>query len=588
MNRLSSVVAVVVAAVVLAGLAILAQPAPATAEANVGCSIATAPAGAVTAGIGAITGGAIGGGNPVGDACNAVTDGAVGAITSPVKSALKGVADGILDQITTWVAEGAAWLMGEVIVEIDKTTTPKLTTEGFLSEYARMAQVASILAAAMFVMALMEAVMQGSWAVLGKAVFVSVPLAFVGTSIAFVLVQLMLVVTDGMAHAVTVATQEHSTHFFKTAIGDLSKAGGQAGGAAGEATQGPPGGVVGAAAGATAVPLFVTFVMAIVGAFAAFCVWIELWFRDASVYVVVLFMPLAAAAAISPRWAHVLRRYIEVIVTVIGSKFVIVSVVALAASLVAEEGASFEHILAASALLLVACFCPLILFRLVLSTEEGVSAALSRRGGAGGAVTMMQMAGGPQGFAQMARSNWNGPEVWSVKGDESGGGHGGGGGGVERPLGSSSGGGGSGEAGEAAEGAAAGAEAAPVGPAIAGAMTAKSAAEGAQSTAHHLEQTATAQFAGDQSSDSSSSPSAGTSPPSPSPSPPPDSGSPSLSPSVTAPPAADEEGGAQTSEAGGERVPERRADEGQGRGPAEPLPRPPERLGENEGSGSDE
>jgi hypothetical protein len=571
MNRLSSVVAVVVASVVLAGVAIVAQPAPATAEANVGCSIATAPAGAVTAGIGAITGGAIGGGNPVGDACNAVTDGAVEAVTSPVKSALKGVAGGILDQITTWVAEGATWLMGEVIVEIDKTTTPKLTTEGFLSEYARMAQVASILAAAMFVMALMEAVMQGSWAVLGKAVFVSVPLAFVGTSIAFVLVQLMLVVTDGMSHAVTVATQEHSTHFFKTAIGDLSKAGGQAGGAAGEATQGPPGGAVGAAAGATAVPLFVTFVMAIVGAFAAFCVWIELWFRDASVYVVVLFMPLAAAAAISPRWAHVLRRYVEVIVTVIGSKFVIVSVVALAASLVAEEGAGFEHILAASALLLVACFCPLILFRLVLSTEEGVSAALSRRGGAGGAVTMMQMAGGPQGFAQMARSNWSGPEVWSVKGDETGGGAGGGQGGAggERALGSPLSGSGSGEA---AEGAAAGAEAGPVGPVIAGAVAAKSAAEGAQSTAHSLEQTGTAEFAGDQSSPPPSEASAPSSPSSPA------SGSPS----------AGGEGGSGTHPGDDQVVPEPQREEGSGRAPTEPPPRPPEPFEEPEGGGPGE
>ncbi|HTT95486.1 MAG TPA: hypothetical protein VMF55_12500 [Solirubrobacterales bacterium] len=220
MNRLRSAL-VVIAAVVLAVAAILAQPAPPTASANVGCTVITAPAGAVAARIGAI-----GGGNPVGDACNSVTDGAVEAVTSPVKSALKGIAGGILGQITTWVSEGATWLMGEVIAEIDKTTT-QLTTEGFLSGYARMAQVVSILAAAMFVMALLEAVVQGSWAVLGKAIFISVPLAFVGTSIAFVLVQLMLVVTDGMSHAVTVATQEHSTHFFKTAIGDLSRPAGR-------------------------------------------------------------------------------------------------------------------------------------------------------------------------------------------------------------------------------------------------------------------------------------------------------------------------------------------------------------------------
>jgi hypothetical protein len=568
MNRLRRGVAVLLAAAALAGVAILVQPAPPVARANVGCTVASAPAGVVTEGIGAITGGAIGGGNPVGDACNSVTDGAVDAVTSPVKSALKGIAGGILGQITTWVAEGTTWLMGEVITEIDKTTTPKLTTEGFLSEYARMAQVASILAAGMFVMALLEAVVQGSWAVLGKAIFISVPLAFVGTSIAFVLVQLMLVVTDGMSHAVTVATQEHSTHFFKAAIGDLSQAGGKAGGAAAQVTQGPGSSPVGAAAGATAVPLFVTFLAAIVGAFAAFCVWLELLFRDAAVYVVVLFMPLAAAAAISPRWAHVLRRYIEVIVTIIGSKFVIVSVVALAASLISEDGASVEHILAASALLLVACFCPLVFFRLVLSTEEGVSAALSRRGAAGGAVTMMQMAGGPQGFAQMARSNWSGPEVWSVKGDEGGGGHGGGG--SERPPGFPSDSGGPGEAGTGTEGAAAGTEAAsgPIGPAVAGA---EAAADGARSAAHHLEQTGTAQIAGDQASPAPSSPGSPASPSSPAP----------------PPPGAGGEGADRIAMGPDEQVPEPLRDEG-GRGSAEPPPRPPERFGEPVESGSDE
>jgi hypothetical protein len=564
MNRLRSAL-VVIAAIVLAVAAILAQPAPPTASANVGCTVITAPAGAVTAGIGAITGGAIGGGNPVGDACNSVTDGAVEAVTSPVKSALKGIAGGILGQITTWVSEGATWLMGEVIAEIDKTTTPQLTTEGFLSEYARMAQVASILAAAMFVMALLEAVVQGSWAVLGKAVFISVPLAFVGTSIAFVLVQLMLVATDGMSHAVTVATQEHSTHFFKTAIGDLSKAGGKAGGAVGESAEGPVGGAVGTAAGATAVPLFVTFLAAIVGACAAFCVWIELLFRDAAVYVVVLFMPLAAAAAISPRWAHVLRRYVEVIVTTIGSKFVIVSVVALAASLISEKGAGVEHILAASALLLVACFCPLVFFRLVLSMEEGVSSALTRRGAAAAAVTMMQIAGGPQGFAYMARSNWSGPEVWSVKGDEAGGGHGASG--SDRSPGAVA---GHAEGATASEGAATATEGAagPAGPVVAGA---EAAADGARSTAHHLEQTGTAQIAGDQA---------------------PAGGSPSSSPSPSASASASTGGGAEgrgaTPAAGDQEVPEPQRDEGSGRAPSEPPPRPPERPSEPEGRGSGE
>jgi hypothetical protein len=564
--------AVVAAAAVAATTIVLAQPSPQAAKANVGCSVATAPAGAITEGIGAITGGAIGGGNPVGDACDAVTDGAVGAVTSPVTSALKGIGKGILGQITTWVSEGATWLMGEVVSEIDKTTTPQLTSEGFLSEYGKMTQVAAILAAAMFVMAMLEAVVQGSWAVLGKAIFVSVPLAFVGTSIAFVLVQMLLVITDGMSHAVSVATQEHSAHFFKSAIGDLSKAGGTAGGAAAELGQGPGTGTVGEAAGATAVPLFVTFLAAIVGAFAAFCVWIELLFRDATVYVVVLFMPLAAAASISPRWAHVLRRYVEVMVTVIGSKFVIVSVVALAASLISERGASVEHIVAAAALLMVACFCPVLFFRLVLSTEAAASAAFARRSSGGHVVGVMQMAGGPQGFANMARSNWSGPEVWSVKGDGGGGtgdsGSGGpsgpSGGPGNRPPGSpGEAGGATTPGGPSSPGSGSGAAAGEAGGAVGGVASAVTAsAQAARSTAQHLEQSGTARVA-DQSSSSTSAP------------------PPTQSPAENVPAASSPEPDREP--------PPPNADDAVGRGPTEAPPRPPHQGQEaRDGGTSDE
>jgi hypothetical protein len=571
MCRALRALSVLAAACVVAFAMVVARPSPPAAKANVGCSVATAPAGAITEGVGGITGGAIGGGNPVGDACNSVTDGAVEAVTSPVTSALKGIGKGILGQITTWVSEGATWLMGEVVSEIDKTTTPQLTSEGFLSEYGRMTQVAAILAAAMFVMALLEAVVQGSWAVLGKAIFVSVPLAFVGTSIAFVLVQMLLVITDGMSHAVTVATQEHSTHFFKSAIGDLSKAGGTAGGAAAELGQGPGTGAVGEAAGATAVPLFVTFLAAIVGAFAAFCVWIELLFRDAAVYVVVLFMPLAAAASISPRWAHVLRRYVELIVTVIGSKFVIVSVVALAATLISEKGASVEHIVAAAALLMVACFCPFLLFRLVLSTEAAASAAFARRSAGGNVVGVMQMAGGPQGFANMARSNWSGPEVWSVggggKGDSGADGPSGqsGGPGI-RPPGSGDRGGSTSPGGVPGPGSGGGAAAGDaVGAAIGGgavggvASGVAASAQAARSTAQHLEQSGTARVTEQHSSSPASHPSPAV----------PDGNHPAPNP---APP--DRE------------PPQPIGGDAAGRGPAEAPPRPP-REGQGAPDGGD-
>lgn len=500
----------------LAALAILAQPAPPKAEANIVCDTVGAAGGTVSGGIEAI-GGAIGGGNPVGDACDSVTGKAVGAITSPVTDAIEGVGKGIFDQITTWVSEGASWLIEQVVSEIEKTTTPKLTTEGFLAEYGQISEIAAVLAVAMVLLAMLEAIAQGSWGVLARTVFVQLPVAFIGTSVAFVLVQMLLVATDGMCHGIAAATHEHSQHFFKSAIAGLAKAGASAGEKGGAATGGPASGAVG---GAIAVPLFVSFLVAIIGAFAAMFVWIELIARDASVYVVSLFMPMALAASIWPRWSGALRRTGELLVVIISSKFVIVSVVALAAGLLADKEQGVEHLLAASALMLLACFAPFMLLKLVPFAEGAMASAYGRRSASGASLSGMQLAYEANMITNMARSNWGGaspPDVWNVAGG--GGGSAGGGGdspsspsGGGSPVGGSSAGG----AGRGTAGAVGGSEAAGGGAAAAGAAAPPAAAasvplaaaKSARSAAGHVAQSGVMQAAGD------SSPAAGTETPS--------------------------------------------------------------------------
>lgn len=489
-------------ACLLAALALLAQPSPPPARANIACDAIGGAANTVTGGVNAITGGLLGTGNPVSGACNSATDGAVNAVTSPITGALKGIGNGIFDQITTWVSEGATWLIGQVVAEIERTTTPKLTSEGFLAEYGQMAEIATVLAAAMALLAVMEALAQGSWGVLAKAVLVNLPVAFIATSVAFAVVQLLLVATDGMCHAIAVATQEHSKHFFKSAIAGLGKAGGTAGGVIDN-----PGGIdsasgaAGHAAGSVEVPLFVTFLAAIIGGFAAFFVWIELIARDAAVYVVALFMPMALAASIWPRWSGALRRTGELVVVVIASKFVIVSIIALAAGLIAEGQSGVEHVLAASALMLLACFAPFMLLRLVPFAEGAMAAAYGRRSASGAALGGLQLASEVQIIRNMARSNWGAkpPEVWNL------GSNGGGNGGGDSPHGGGGrgGGGGAGAAragtsaagGEAAAGAgaSAGAGAAAASPAMAAVSVPVAAAKSARSGAQRLEQTATAQ-----------------------------------------------------------------------------------------------
>jgi DNA processing protein len=490
----------------LAALALLAQPTPPQAKANIACDAIGGAANTVTGGVNAITGGLLGTGNPVSGACNSATDGAVNAVTSPITGALKGIGNGIFDQITTWVSEGATWLIGQVVAEIEKTTTPKLTSEGFLAEYGQMAEIAAVLAAAMALLAVLEALAQGSWGVLAKAVLVNLPVAFIATSVAFAVVQLLLVATDGMCHAIAVTTQEHSKHFFHSAITSLGKAGGTAGGVIDNPGGiDPASGAAGHAAGSVEVPLFVTFLAAIIGGFAAFFVWIELIARDAAVYVVALFMPMALAASIWPRWSGALRRTGELLVVVIASKFVIVSIIALAAGLIAEGQSGVEHVLAASALMLLACFAPFMLLRLVPFAEGAMAAAYGRRSASGAALGGLQLASEVQIIRNMARSNWGAkpPEVWNLGSNGGGSGGGSGGGGSPRGGGGRGGGGAAGAArtgtsaagGETAAGAGASAGAAAASPAAAAVSVPVAAAKSARSGAQRLEQTATAQAA---------------------------------------------------------------------------------------------
>ncbi len=485
--------ALLFALTLLAAAALAARPDPPTARANVACDAASAPAHVVTGGVGALTGGAIGGGNPVGDVCNDVTNTAVGTIASPVANAVKGIGNGIFNQITSWVTDGATWLIGQVVTLINETTTPDLTTKGFVRQYGQMAAIAAFLAVAMLLFAVLEGLAQGNSAMLARVVLVNLPLAFVATSVAYVVVQLLITTTDGLSHAIAVSTNKNSQHFFAGAIHGLSQAGGTGGAVSGTASAGPGvGTAVGGATGATAAPLFVTFLAAIIAAFAAFFVWIELLMRDAAVYVVALFMPMALAASIWPRWSSALRRTSELLVVVIASKFVIVSIISLAAGLIANNNGQVEHILAAAALMLLACFAPFVLFKLVPFTEGALAAAYGRRSAAGGAVSGTQLMTSAQMMRNTARGNWGAGAGPSAEGGSAGGSNHGGGASGGLPRGRGSGGGGGAKAAGAETGGSAGT-------AGGGGAVPVAAAQGSKAAAQRLAGTATNRAVGDSS-----------------------------------------------------------------------------------------
>ena len=491
------------AVVAIASGLILADPSPPAAQANLPCDAAVGPVDAITKTVDI--------GNPVGDACNTVTDpvlGLPGKALDPLKDAANSIRQGIFNEITGWVSEGAVWLLGEVVKLTEATTTPDLLSKGFVRQYRQMALIATLLGALMLLFAVFDSLGRGDAGSLLRVFLVNVPLAAIATSAAYVVVQLLVVATDGLCQAIAASTASNSEQFFKGAIKALSETGAVGGAAVGTATGGPgANSAVGAGAGGTVVPLFVGFIAAIVAAFAAFFVWVELLMRDAAIYVVALFMPLALAASIWPRWASALRRTCELTVVIVFSKFVIVAIISLAASLLANTGGKVEHVLAAAALLLLACFAPFVLFKLIPFAEGAISAAYSRQSGAGAAVQGVQLGSSVMLMRRAALANWGGGGSSSGlgSGGGSGGGRGGGGGSAGgRPGGSGGGGAASAGAGEgaAAGGAAAGAVAMP-------AMAAAAAAQGSKAAAGRLGATGTAQAASGSAGQTSAAPEQG-------------------------------------------------------------------------------
>jgi hypothetical protein len=398
-------------------------------------------AGAVGEGVleGPLPGAGIGGAiaAPVTGAIGGAAKEAIGAITAP-----------IFNQIASVTTEAASWLIGKVAALVGETSSPDLMSPAFLARYAQMAQIAALLGAAMLLAAVLEGLARGDLALLGRAVAVNLPLAFLATSCAYVLVAALLGITDQLCHAFAQSGGHDAQGFLHGAGEALSKAGASTGGAG----------------GAVAVPVFAVIIAALLAIVAGFFVWIELVARDAGIYVVALFMPMALAASIWPRWSGALRRTAELLVALIGSKFVIVVIVSLAAGLLGNGDGRFEQVIAAAALLLLACFAPIVLLRLVPFAEGAMASAYARRSGAGMAASGMQLAGSAQMMRASAQRNW------------------GGGGGAGSPSGAGGGAaqGTGGAGGGAASGAAAGAGSAAAAPLAAGAAAAHAGKASAQ------------------------------------------------------------------------------------------------------------
>ena len=310
----------------------------------------------------------------------------LGTLGSVITAPLRAAGDAVMKAVTSWVADGAAWLVGEAGKLIDATTTPVLSAPWFSGQYRTMAGLAAVFALPLLLLSVLQGVLRRDSGLIVRAAFVQLPAAFLLTAGAVVIVGLFVGLTDEMCSTVAGSVGTDAKTFFANVGKSLTSLGAASG-------TGP------------VIPLFAVFLGGLIAAVGAFFVWIELLIRSAAIYVAVLFLPFTFVAMIWPHTARWCRRLVELLFAIVFAKFAIVAIMALAAAglLSAGTGQGFQGVLAGTALMILAAFSPFALLRLI-PLVEGTAQAGSRSGA--GAQTLGPVAGPAAVMRRVVDGNW--------------------------------------------------------------------------------------------------------------------------------------------------------------------------------------
>jgi len=314
-------------------------------------------------------------------------------------------ADTVMGGIVGWAASGAAWLVESVVGQIDRSARPALGSAWFSRQYAGMRELAISLSLLFLLAAIVQAVVRQDVAMLVRACLVALPLALLLTFAAVTLVELGLVLTDGL----TAAALRHTGDDMDEAFADLAEI------------------LAPTAVIANPLPGLVLFLGALLTAALALVVWIELILREAAIYVTVGFLPIALAAVVWPRTSHWARRLAEWLAAIVLAKFTIAVSFATAGAMLAHGrpgNGGLSALLAGCAVLLIAAFSPWVLLRLIPFAEQAagslqrghVGAAMKTAPGAAATTLLVRQAMFKSfGAGLAATAATSAPRAWTPK-----------------------------------------------------------------------------------------------------------------------------------------------------------------------------
>lgn len=256
-----------------------------------------------------------------------------------------------LHAISSWVLHGTSQALSAVAGVIGNATAPNLDSTWFSSVYWRVAALAAMLTLPFLFAAAVQALVRSDLALLARAAFGYLPLSLLAVGLAAPVTMLLLAATDEMS----------------SAVGSVGIGGG--------AQLIDRAALAAATFSASTGSLFFVVIVGMVALLASIGLMLELLMREAAVYVVVLMLPLAFAAMVWPARRIWAVRMVEILTSLILSKFVIVAVLSLAGAAFAHGIPGVSVLLVAMALLVLSLFSPWALMRLLPFAEIGAGAA---------------------------------------------------------------------------------------------------------------------------------------------------------------------------------------------------------------------
>lgn len=316
-------------------------------------------------------------------ACRELLDGAAW-LEDGVGDVGETVVAGAFDYFARWVATGAIGAIELVWVGIDGTTTPTVDSGGTV--FGTSIAAARALAFPLLVAAALYSLLKRDASIAVKSAFLYLPGSVVGMVVAGYFINGLLLATDQLSAAYLDDGQTSVAEWLDGV-----------------------GGLIAAGVGIAAPILLVIFSFVVIGG--AILVWLVMIVRSAAIVITYAFMPLAFAAIIFPATRGWIKRLIEIQLSFILAKPVIVAVLALGSQTLGEVDNALVAMMQAAALFYLAAFSPFALMKLLPFVGDEAVAAMEQPSGAPSraVATAAGVIGGQKLAGFLAGSQQDGP-----------------------------------------------------------------------------------------------------------------------------------------------------------------------------------